>query len=173
MRLFRSREVEKQLLQEPPPEYRPPVRIVSEVPVQSVRQRRMSQAAADAAQYVDSLESEVAALTHALDLERNSNSLLTEANKLLHEAKDALEHDNLTLRDAMARVRTKLQVSGSIVLDAMQEADKWPLAQEEGHDRSDDDSNDGAADQRRAGADDDDRAGHPDDDAGAGGRPRR
>jgi len=152
---------------EPPPEYRPPVRVVSEVPVQSARQRRMSQAAADAAQYVDSLENEVAALKHALDLERNSNSLLTEANKMLHEAKDALEHENRTLRDAMARVRTKLQVSGSVVLDAMQEADKWELnpPQGDGHERVSDDGS--------AGADDDHGAGDADDDAGAGSRARR
>lgn len=89
------------------------------------RQRRISEAAAGAAQYVIDLEGEVSRLKEALAFECNSNSLVSEANKILHEQIAALEQENRKLRESNARVRTKLQVSGSIVLEAMREAESW------------------------------------------------
>lgn len=89
------------------------------------RSRRISEAAAGAAQYVIDLEAEVARLKEENGFERNRNSLLNEANMLLHEQIATLEHENRMLRDSNSRVRTKLQVSGSIVLEAMREAEAW------------------------------------------------
>lgn len=89
------------------------------------RQRRISEAAAGAAQYVIDLEAEVTRLKEESGFERNRNSLLDETNKLLHEQVAALEQENRKLRDSNTRVRAKLQVSGQIVLEAMREADSW------------------------------------------------
>ena len=89
------------------------------------RQRRISEAAAGAAQYVIDLEAEVGRLKEELGFERNRNSLLEETNKILHEQVSALEVENRKLRDSNSRVRAKLQVSGQIVLEAMREAELW------------------------------------------------
>lgn len=91
------------------------------------RQRRISAAAADAAQYVIDLEAEVARQKEELGFERNRNSLLDETNKILHEQIATLEQENRKLRDSNSRVRTKLQVSGQIVLEAMREAEAWQI----------------------------------------------
>ena len=89
------------------------------------RQRRISEAAAGAAQYVIDLEAEVSRLKEEFGFERNRNSLLDETNKILHEQITGLEEENRKLRDSNSRVRTKLQVSSEIVLAAMREADSW------------------------------------------------
>ena len=89
------------------------------------RQRRISEAAAGAAQYVIDLEGEVSRLKEELGFERNRNSLLNETNKILHEQVMQLELENRKIRDSRGRCRTKLQVSGQIVLDALAEANSW------------------------------------------------
>lgn len=91
------------------------------------RSRRISEAAAAAAQYVLDLEAQVGRLKEEFGFERNRNSLLDETNKILHEQIAALEHENRNIRDAMGRCRTKLQVSGGIVLEALAEANTWKL----------------------------------------------
>lgn len=94
------------------------------------RSRRISEAAAGAAQYVIDLEAEVGRLKEEVGFERNSNSLLTETNKILHEQIAALEHENRKLRESNARTRTKLQISGKLVLEALDEANTWELPDE-------------------------------------------
>lgn len=89
------------------------------------RSRRISEAAAGAAQYVIDLEARVAELTEAMGFERNRNSLLDETNKILHEQIAALEQENRRLRESNARTRTKLQISGKLVLEALDEANSW------------------------------------------------
>jgi hypothetical protein len=89
------------------------------------RSRRISEAAAGAAQYVIDLEAEVGRLKEENGFERNRNSLLEETTNILHEQVAQLESENRRLRDSMSRCSTKLQVSGQIVLDALAEAKSW------------------------------------------------
>lgn len=89
------------------------------------RSRRISEAAAGAAQYVIDLEAEVGRLKEELGFERNRNSLLSETNNILHEQVAALEHENRRIRESNARTRTKLQISGKLVLEALDEANSW------------------------------------------------
>src|SRR5262245_40807303 len=69
-------------------------------PPLDARRKRWTERVMEAGQHVEDLEKQVDRLNEELNLERNSNSLLTETNKILHEQIDALEKENRALRDS-------------------------------------------------------------------------
>ncbi len=89
------------------------------------RRRRWTEKVMEAGQYVEELEAKVAAQAEEIGVQRNQLRLFEEAQRLLRRQVGDLTTENNHIRDAMSRTRTKLQVSGQIVLDALAEAESW------------------------------------------------
>jgi hypothetical protein len=90
--------------------------------------RQWRQKVMEAGQYVEELEAKVAAQAEEIGTQANHIRLLEEAQRLVRRQLGDTTTENHKLRDALARTQTKLQVSGQLVLQALDELAAWKLA---------------------------------------------
>lgn len=95
---------------------------------QDPRRRRWTEKVMEAGAYVEELEAKVAAQAEEIGVQRNQIRLFEEAQRLLRRQLGDLAMENNKLRDALSRTQTKLEVSGQLVLQALDELRQWRLA---------------------------------------------
>jgi predicted RNase H-like nuclease (RuvC/YqgF family) len=98
---------------------------------QDPRRRHWTAKVMEAGQYVEELEAKVAAQAEEIGIQRNQIRLFEEAQRLLRRQLGDFQTENGKLRDALSRTQTKLEVSGQLVLQALDELRTWKLAEPE------------------------------------------
>jgi len=98
---------------------------------QDPRKRHWTAKVMEAGQYVEELEAKVAAQAEEIGIQRNQIRLFEEAQRLLRRQLGDMQTENGKLRDALSRTQTKLEVSGQLVLQALDELHAWKLPSQE------------------------------------------